>query len=369
LIRAIFKQVLLVTFFVVCASINVKAQHKGYIVIQDSLYSSGRIRFNQSTPDSVYFFLSKKHPPKAYGADMVTEFGFSDSTQFISRRVELNGLNSNVFLQTLVSGRATLYEVSRFFFWHDENGLVPIGHSNYSTFIEEKSTFCSMSNVSLAHLVKYNRNSLSNFTRNYNRSDCQEVQFFNYGISFSATSSTLFFGDQSYEENVFGRYSLSTSSFSVGLFSEIPFWKTRRMSVVTHLNASNQSFVKELKSNSINQDVKITLAALDLSITPKFAILKAKRVSPYIFAGPSLWYNFKSKSELFQADIGNNTISFKSQNDLINFNNPFIGFKWGIGSQLYLAKKRFIFVELGTLHVSDQDKRISNFTFSLKTNL
>ncbi|WP_339811321.1 hypothetical protein [uncultured Imperialibacter sp.] len=344
------------------------SQSNGYIVKGDTAFIGGKIKFDRNSPNKVLFYTANKKSPIIYNADSLSEFGYKDSTRFVAKETRDSDKITRVFLEVLEEGELTLYKNGAMFFFEDQNQLTSLSKNDYLNYLADKSIRCAKW-VDQHRLVKYNTKSLSHFARLYNQNSCLNIPSTSYGFIAGFGASSLFLGETAYPENTFGGYKINCKTLSLGVFYELPFWHSKRLSFFNQLQVAQETFIIELFSSTVNQDVKVELVNLQLIVAPKYEI-NINRLTPFAYFGPTGMFNVKSKSEVFQARVQEKFIEFEKYNDSINIQKSLFGYCFGVGSEFHFSTSNYVSFEINNSMVyATRETNLRNLTLTLKANL
>ena len=292
---------LLIIAILLLVPVESKAQSKGYILEGDSALSQGTIRFNPSHPREIVF--SSYNASKKYTADQVSEFGYHDSTQYIAKKIQYEGKYQKVFLQLLEKGTLNLWKLPsrRNEYYLEDSTFIQLNKENYLRVLKAKTHLCAQWATEYP-LIRFRKHSLSKVIELNNLQKCHYIPFFSNGIAGGYALFKMHIPEGSYLFEEFGAFQLKATSFSLGLFTDVPLWATDNLSILSEIGYHQQVYIKELMAPHLNQDIRIEMSNVDLLMAPKYTF-NLKHIRPYLFLGGSFLYTFQSSSDIFQAQI------------------------------------------------------------------
>ncbi|AHM59623.1 hypothetical protein D770_06800 [Flammeovirgaceae bacterium 311] len=345
------------------------AQKNGFIVKGDTAYALGKVRFYPGMFRTVEFSTGK-NKYETFDADQLSEFGYDDSTKFISKKIWFADKHQQAFLELIEEGNVSLYRLQapEEIFFLETDSLVLVRKNELHQYLKAYSD--PYQGGENAHkLVRYEKRSLSHYIRNLNTGKSKPTPFTSYGPVIRFTSSKIMFSDDSYIANKWGSTAVNTTDLQVGLFVQKPVWKVNNLSIHSQLLLGKQKLAKELISPFLNEDVIIEQSNLQLDISPVYS-LSVGKLKPYAFLGGNFTYSLRSNSYLFQAHIKDNVITFEKNSQFIEMPEYYYGFNLGTGIQLFYTYNRYIALEIGHTNLySNKDFSVSNNFLSIKGNL
>lgn len=349
-------------------SFSCLSQTRGYIVKGDTAYTQGKIKYDRKNADKIIFY-SGRHQME-YDANQVTKFGFKDSTQYFSKKIIINNASKNTFLELLEDGQLDLYRYrnNESQLYLEDDSLISLNSDNFKNVLREYAESHRKWNEQYL-LLKPKKKPLSFFVRNYNANKNVNIPFTNFGFLFGYSFSTIKLSQDSYSQSNFGTVQMQGKNINFGSFIELPIWKINNLTFVSQLTFSRVEFVKELLSSTLNHDVKLDVSHLSLQLSPKYT-LNTKTVRPYFLLGGAIDYTLQSESEIFQATIENDIITFDEVEGNIEIPKYFYGLVYGLGFHYYYKYNHYVSLEIGDSYLfSNNSTNQKKLSIMLKMNL
>lgn len=318
-----------------------------HITLNDSAYTEGYIKINNSNPlESLFFKWKKKEPYQEYTIKDVSEF-YENHRNYQRKTFDFNGEKVTVFLEKLVYNNTDIsvykwIDKKRLFFIETENGISILGED----FREEISKRLNNSNLSpLLEISKLNYNSLT-YLLTVANSDPEPRTFSRFfratpqvGMSFSTHQLTI------PNQNSTGK--LNGSATNLGL--NLEFLPTYNRNLSLNLTptfssgyASGFSSYKE-GSSRFDTDLYFDYTNIQLPVSARYYVeLKPNKYRVFIELGYS-WSSMKAKNgQMDIAELKENNISTDSRE--FDPSSDYYGFNAGLGVEKYLKKTRAIVV-------------------------
>ena len=313
----------------------------GYLIKGDTALVQKRIEYSFQNPNSVKLLVSK-NKWEDYNADEVSEFGFKNSTIYVSKNILIGGEFRNRFLIQLEEGLVKLYLLKqkgkdRLFF--EKDTLVEINNNNIniilSQFIENSSKLQSQ-----ISLVKPNENSLSFFIRNLNSNKFVNIPFYKFGIrtDFSVLQVTPV---KNTGNNEFANIKFKSSTFKFGGYVDTPVWNVNGLSLVQNLNYIKGEIAESWANENI-YDIKGRYSFIEFNLAPKYN-LNFDKIRPFIIAGGTFKYLLNSKLETYQTTRIDNFINITLlEGNPLEFDSFYYGVQFGLGIDIFYNIRRYI---------------------------
>ena len=345
------------------------AQTTGYIVLHDTAISYGKVRYNYRTPNMVEHIRGNEKGT-TYKAGVATEFKVGNIL-YKAKQIEVNGKEERVFLQILDEGKVTLYDLGRGksrFYIEDGNQLHALKKASFRELIGHYTDSCQK-RAEGQQLIRYTKNSIRHYFSQFNHGKCSNTPFLSYGISVDYTIAQMKFPEGNYPTEDFYDYALNASSPGVGLFVDIPIWKSTNLSILTDVKYSHYDFTKELLTSIKNQDIRVQMSTLQLNVSGKYTLEK-NRVRPYFLLGSSGMFTFDASSEVFQATILGRDVTL---GDVVShFEAPpfYLGINYGIGLQVFYTTNHYFSIDLsGANFFKSDNSRINKQLVNIRLNI
>lgn len=348
---------------------NVFSQSKGYLIKGDTALVQGWIEYSKSRPNVVKLNFSKIKWEE-YNADQVSEFGFNNSTKYVSKIVSVEDIDKNTFLRQLEEGPTRLYILEqrgkdRLFI--EEDTLVEISSFNLNRILKKYAN-SSTKWLKQLSLVKPNKNSLSFFIRNHNANKFVNIPFYRFGINtdFAIFKMTLVSNTNNDElDDIIFR----TSTLKFGIFAESPIWNVNGLSLVKNVNYFKGELV-ETSTNENIYDIRGNYSFIEFNLSPKYTF-NYDKVRPFVIAGGQFKYLLNSNVETYQTMITGNTISIELlENNPLDFDSIYYGIQYGVGVNIFYDIKRSISLSiLGSNSFGNTTGKINSLSISLAGNI
>ncbi|WP_155800780.1 outer membrane beta-barrel protein [Pontibacter sp. BAB1700] len=347
-----------------------RAQSRGYIVQGDTVYTDGYIQFDPRKPFQVEYQKSKKSLLETYAAGALTEFGYSDSTKFVARKVTYFGEMRHVFLKTITGGELNLYAIrgengKQYYF--EKNDLTQLTKENLQTNLSQHAANSTFWQRQLPR-VRLSEQSLRYYTRNINKGRNARMSMFSFGGIASFNRSTIQIKTEAFPENGFGDYSMTSENVEAGAFVEAPVWDFNNLSIISQLSYGKMDFATALISTSLDQHMKLTLDFLRLSVIPRY-YFNGNKVSFYAEGGAELLYAVKQSNKLLEAKHKSNSTSLHEYEDIFRLQKANFGVMAGVGLQYFYLPKNYVSLGLSTGHVFAENYSINNLSTTIRFNL
>lgn len=332
----------------------VNAQKKtGYIKSNDSFITYGiTLKFDPYYPRVVYS-LSSEAPPISYNAVDIIEFGFEDSTKFVSRKLMIDNQMQTVFLKFLVEG-----EVGLLLFENGSNRQYFIEENSKLTLLERDSYINILSNYLDCDKQKnqlknldYSSRSFIDFVSGYKSGACRNIRYTSFGLSLGYGTTSLLLSPESFSSDLldplgraYGDFDIRSSSWSLGGYIETPLWRVKKLSLLGRLTYTHNTLITSREGANRNGDFKYEYSRVILNVIPKYTF-NTDKVRYFIGVGSAVSTTLKFESEVFSAIFDTGTIRFESENDITK-SSPFqFGITGVVGVEFFYTDRRYLSLE------------------------
>lgn len=237
-----------------------------------------------------------------YSPDQVEEYGFNSKQFYKSFTIEVNGGKERYFLQSLVSGKVSLYygviEGEKKYFLKDNirpNPIeVPQHLTNNKLFIDSILDDCPGA-LKYVPYVRTRKNDLMRYIKNYNSCADKPLLRTRYGFELGATSYNMTAVDFTWTYPIPG--SINPFGFSLGAFADIPI-SSINLSFHPELNFDRFSASKAFNHDD-DYDLVLNSSSVTIPIYLRYTVLN-KFLSPFFQIGPVYSRSISKNSTLYQ---------------------------------------------------------------------
>jgi hypothetical protein len=313
-----------------------------------------------------------------YSPREVKEFKFKDGRIYFSRNIKIDNEEKKVFLERLNEGSINLYyykaKKEKLFLIEKDSGQLiiisqeEINNRTYKDSLNYYTKDCD--NVSDAlKLIKYNKRSLSKFTKQYNSCVRRPFPFIRYGLIIGYGTTRLTnskISDAVLKNAVFN----TDKSFSLGLFMDVPIILSY-FSLHPEIYYQKNAFSSHSVSFNSRYDIIINSTSINVPILLRYTY-PLLNYRPFINFGGSFLYNFRNNNAIYTSTINDNVIEIEELKNINIYSEKQFGYSLGGGIQYNLDFRKSIFVELrynNLYGLTDETYGNNSFLFIIGLNL
>jgi hypothetical protein len=284
----------------------------------------------------------------------INEYGINKNRIYYAKDIHLKDSTKRVFLELLLDGKTKLFlyeeeNYKTFFIQKDSASLVELpkqlnGEKDiYKNVISSFTQDCQEITDAIP-FVRYNKVSLMEIIKRYDRCENKPFPFFKFGIIGGYELSKLvnpvyvnpiFLEQMNYSYNGF---------YFFGLFADIPIMATNS-SVHFELYHSSHKFSETISKENEYYDFTGNQNSLKMPVLFRYYFYSGK-INPFLNAGGILAYNYHHKNNIFVATLNNNIVEINLLNDAAKIPNFQYGYSAGAGTDFKLNSKNALFFEL-----------------------
>lgn len=350
-------RIFLATFFLVMI-FGVNAQKSGFIATDTSLISGVKLIQGTASENCHLITRVKRGEPVTYLPHQLTQYGLKDGTVYVSRTIQKNGEDRQVFLKRLSGGDLTLFRyqdvgVSKYFVSRDTAGLQELTAANYQQLLTGHTADFDWKYGQL-DLVGYREKSLTQLLDMYNDGVNRRLNFPRMGVtagylqtshsvSFKMTTSQL--SNDQLKRLVFE----PAASVSLGAFVDLPI--RNAYSVYTGLMFSSAEVGAQAIAGQYDLTMKMTQTTVDLPILLRYTLQK-DYWRPYLNFGGAISYHLSNETYLKEVSPNGNV----HESEVDHVANLMAGASIGIGVQRYVSVRNLVSAEVRiTKYPGNQD--------------
>jgi hypothetical protein len=355
------KQILILILNIL--SINLFCQ-KGYY-FSDSTSSYGiYIVDGGARSNSKICQVKQKDRIVIFTPDELKEYGFENGKTYISKKIQINDSNQQVFLERVFSGKINLYyykgqQSFTYFIEKDSSFLIELSKKkdsiNFRNSLSDLTHDCK-NLVDASRLVTYKRATLVKYLKRYNSCKLNPFPFFKYGfilgyeISKLVTSSSMKF-----EELYLFDYKYD-GGITIGLFIDYPIMVSDfSLHAETYFSSHGYSYNKSSPRRDL--DVLINTASLNVPVLIRYT-LPILKIRPFIDLGGMYSFNLMNENALYSSTIDDDIIYIDGVTGSSLISDHEIVYSMGCGIQWNINYRNSIFFQFrynDMVHKSNQE--------------
>lgn len=365
------RYIVLVVAGMLCFLSRPDAQPAGYIVRGDTLISGVKIKYDAGSPEWVQVRF-RKDDWESVSAETISEFGFKEDKGRVFRSFdELPPTGrGRVFMEQIQQGSLELYEFpagkTRFYLYRKD--LLPLERSTYLNQIQPLNAACPGREAQF-RLVRYSKNSLSSFIDDHNQQRCGNIPFLKFGAFMDYGHQQLRLPESTFPIILPEGRTPTTWYLGLGAFIDQPLWGLSPFSLSGEMIFSKSTFLTEILTSAVHQDVSIEMSNLQFSLGPRYTF-NTRKFRPYGWIGGTLNRSFNTNSELIQAKLEGSEVTIAHYESFLNFPELFYGFSYACGVEVFYHYRHFIALEIaGNRMVGQEKTQLTGNHLKLKINL
>lgn len=359
---------IILIFLLLSLNILVSGQKSAYM--KDSVALSVNVKLYKGSRSENAEFVQVIRDEKLirYSPNEIKEYGFKDGRVYISKDISIADSTRKVFLERLVDGKLKLYyycsKGADMFFLEKEDGtLISLerkdSNASFRDLLVEHTKDCPEIS-SKSKLIKYNKDFLLSFVREYNGCKSLHMPMLRYGV-FAGMAFTKPITINTLPEIDDFTYNLSGSLY-FGLFLNLPINESD-FSLYSSFGFFKSSYSSNLSTNKYDAGIQFEHSSLLVPVILKYALLKG-RITPYLNIGLNYLYNLKNENILYKVLDVNNTLQFEYFKTEA-FSDHQIGGTFGAGFQFEINFRKVVYIELNLNREFSVNKSQSLYNMNL----
>jgi hypothetical protein len=307
-----------------------------------------------SIQNAQYCRLINGETETKYSPYEINEYGINKFRIYYAKDIHLKDSTKRVFLQLLSDGNTKLYyyeeeDYRTFFVQKDSALLIEIPKKLneekdfYKNVISSFTQDCQEITDAIP-FVRYNKKSLTEILKRYDKCENKPFPFFKFGIiggyelSKLAKPSNLSLSELqqiNYSYNGF---------YTMGVFADLPIIPTN-FSVHLELYHSSHKYSENRTKEDTYIDLTANQSSLKMPVLIRYSFNSGKTI-PFLNAGGIVAYNYDHENGVFITTSKNNIVEITKLDNISVISDFQFGFAAGAGIERKLNNKNALFFEL-----------------------
>jgi len=255
--------------------------------------------------------------------------------EYVSKSFLESGSLESLFLLKIFDGPYSLYYRLKggeeiYYLEDNTQKIVPFKKDNFRQKLTELTENCIAQSPNI-DLIKFKKEWLSKFIKNYGECNNRLLQTVKYGVHIGIVRTNLVVKKSEVNPALLRSEFIPDYKPTFGLFLELPINPTN-MSIHLGISHLQNKFRSKVSYAQIDNFVIIDLASLRFPLQFKY-LLSQKPISTYLSGGITYIYNYRNLSSIFQSEIDASSIEFNEPIENIVSDNQLLT-SFGVGIQL-----------------------------------
>lgn len=195
------------------------------------------------------------------------------------------------------------------------------------------------------------------------------MPFSSFGFLLGYHRTSAFIPSGFYGGQEVSSFSVPGSSFSAGVFAEVPLWLISGLSLQGQLSYARQQHTGVVQADRLQQDYQLDFSFAGFELGPRFA-LNLPAFRPYVFVRGAGQYLLNSSEQLYQARFEEGIIRLSNYDDFLNPPALYYGLSSGAGIQFFYQYDHYISLEANFSRlISGQAYSFASQAILIKLNL
>lgn len=289
-----------------------------------------------------------------YSPYEVKEYGLKDGRVYVSKVIQLSDSSKRrVFLERLYKGKVNLYYyrakgIKTYYIETDSGTLIelPKRNANDKKYNEELSAITNdCPNVADASkLAEYNKQSLTNLFKRYNKCELKPFPHFKYGLIVGYEFARLVPSGNS-DNVIIQNFDFNyDGSFTIGFFLDNPIL-SGNFSIHPEIYISKHGYSYSKSNDNKDVDFVANLTTFKMPLLIRYEY-PSDNIRLFVNLGPIVSYNIKRETMLLETTITENLIEINSMDKTPKIDGIQLGYEIGGGIEYKLTLRYSLFVEI-----------------------